>query len=210
MTTRRLALITSDGSAASHPDQRPHNGDYGVVLAFPGSPRRATRMGPSRAVVLLHEWLAGFRGNTADAYRRDLQHYLTWCEQARLDPLDPVETTRACVNRYLLDLENQGRTPATIARRLTALKGFYGYGVDEEHLQANPAARVTYAANAPKPGSEPSPPSNSRGCCRPPTPTPPAPPPSPGCWPPPAYGSARPAQPSSRTSSTPTTGPGSK
>ncbi|MGO4343174.1 tyrosine-type recombinase/integrase [Pedococcus sp. 2YAF34] len=81
------------------------------------------------------------RGNTREAYRRDLADFLRHC--ARLG-IDPLQARRVHLARYLEDCERQALAPATIARRLTALKGFYRYCHDEGHLSSDPSARVVY------------------------------------------------------------------
>lgn len=76
-----------------------------------------------------------------DAYRRDLTDYLRWCHH---DGLAPLAARRVDIGRYLGDLDDRGLAPATIARRLTALKGFYLYCWDEDLIPRLPSARVTY------------------------------------------------------------------
>lgn len=132
-----LSLVRPDGTAKVLAEA-PHNGDYGVVLAFP-APR--PRPLPEPVATLLAEFLGGYRGNTRDAYRRDLTDYLTYAVRAGLDPLTARRTD---LTRYLTDCEDRALSPATIARRLTAISGWYRYCVEEAHLTASPAQHLRY------------------------------------------------------------------
>ena len=65
--------------------------------------------------------------------------------------LDPLEARRAHVDAWARKLaELDGRTPATVARKLTAVSGFYRYAVNEDVVARNPVAAV----RRPKVGSD--------------------------------------------------------
>lgn len=92
-------------------------------------------------------WLIGHPKNTATAYRRDLQAWATWC--AGLD-VHPLAAERHHVDLWVRHLTgtpqpSTGRpaSPATVARRLSALSGFYDFGVrDAQVLTHSPVASV--------------------------------------------------------------------
>jgi integrase/recombinase XerD len=110
------------------------------IVSSPGS----TPIGPPTAatglLTLAQAFLMGYRGHTRRAYAADLRHWFGFCGREGINPLSPQ---RAQVDAYARVLEEvDQRTPATIARRLTALAGFYGYLVDEAGLEANPVAKV--------------------------------------------------------------------
>ncbi len=91
-------------------------------------------------------FLAGYRGQTRDAYALDLRQFSTWC-RARSLPLFAVR--RADIEMFARDLEERGRARATvtrrlctITRRLCTIAGFYRYAVEEELLEHSPAAHV--------------------------------------------------------------------
>ena len=92
-------------------------------------------------------WLVGHPINTAKAYRRDLESWAAWC--ARLG-IHPLAAERHHVDAWVRHLtsEPQPRTgrpasAATVARKLSALSGFYTYGVhDAGVLTHSPAASV--------------------------------------------------------------------
>ena len=128
-----------DALTASAPNPREtsctHNGDYGVVLDLPG----AHGVDTSRAGQLAGEFLASYQGHTAAAYRRDLADFFGYCAAQNLHPL---AARRVDLARYLQALEAAALSPATIARRLVAVRGYYSYCVDEDALGASPAARI--------------------------------------------------------------------
>jgi len=75
--------------------------------------------------------------STVDSYRRDLQHFGTWLGE------DIVGAGQPDIERYLAELRAEGRAGSTIARRLAALRAFYGH---EQLLGArpdNPAAEIS-------------------------------------------------------------------
>ncbi len=81
-------------------------------------------------------FLAGYSGRTREAYTLDLRTFYRWCDQHRLGLF---EVTRTQIELYARELEELGRAPATIGRRLSTLAGFYRYATEEgviEHSQA--------------------------------------------------------------------------
>jgi len=84
-------------------------------------------------------FLAGYRGQTREAYALDLRQFTTWCRARSL----PLFTVRgADIEVFARDLEERGRASATVTRRLSAITGFCRYAVEEELLEHSPAARV--------------------------------------------------------------------
>ncbi len=98
-------------------------------------------------VRLAAAWLVGHGTNTAAAYRRDLQAWSTWCAGLGVHP---QAAERHHVDLWVrhLTTEPQPRTgrpasAATVARKLSALSGFYDFGVhDAEVLTHSPVASV--------------------------------------------------------------------
>lgn len=52
------------------------------------------------------------------------------------------DARRADIERFARELEGNGRTRATVTRRLCTIAGFYHYAVEEELLDRSPAAHV--------------------------------------------------------------------
>ncbi|MFG1843080.1 tyrosine-type recombinase/integrase [Micromonospora sp. NPDC049175] len=112
------------------------------VLARPSAPPAL----PSGPVEVTEAWLRNRRlsEHTRDAYRRDVTGWLTWCAGRDLDPL---RATFLHVNDYARALEStvaarSGRplTPATVARRLSALSSWYDFLVKLGAVAANPVS----------------------------------------------------------------------
>jgi integrase/recombinase XerD len=91
-------------------------------------------------------WLGSRRSpRTREAYAHNLAHWLTWCADRRLDPL---QARRSDVDGYGWHLANtpqyQGRPLAesSVAQRLGSLSSWYGYLLDNDATPANPVARA--------------------------------------------------------------------
>ncbi|RLP86199.1 integrase [Micromonospora sp. BL4] len=119
-------MVSSDAPVLARPTARP---------ALPGGP-----------VDVTEAWLRNRRlsEHTRDAYRRDVAGWLTWCADRDLDPL---RANFLHVNEYARALEStlgarSGRplTPATVARRLSALSSWYDFLVKLGAVPANPVA----------------------------------------------------------------------
>ncbi|MGW0435884.1 tyrosine-type recombinase/integrase [Micromonospora sp. NPDC003197] len=91
-------------------------------------------------------WLVNRRlsEHTRDAYRRDITGWLSWCTERNLDPL---AANFLDVNEYARTLESRvdprsGRplTPATVARKLSALSSWYDFLVKLRAVDANPVS----------------------------------------------------------------------
>src|SRR6266705_1409751 len=72
---------------------------------------------------LLAAFLLRYEGNTRTAYARDLADWLKWLHRHDVEALD---ARRVHVDAYARELaEVRALAPATVARRLAALAGFY-------------------------------------------------------------------------------------
>jgi site-specific recombinase XerD len=98
----------------------------------------------------------GLAPRTVEAYARALTDYLTVCDQSGIDPLT---AGRADVARYVRTLRERplrrraadatrqptlGVAPATLQQRLTAVRLFYDYLVEEGRRATNPVGRGHY------------------------------------------------------------------
>jgi site-specific recombinase XerD len=93
-------------------------------------------------------FLLGYSDRTRAAYGDDLRSWFAWCAD---HGVDPIQATRAHVDAYCRQLaEMEGCSSATVARRLSALSGFYRYALSEELVARNPVAQV----RRPKVGTE--------------------------------------------------------
>lgn len=84
-------------------------------------------------------FLAGYGESTREAYARDLR---SWgCYLGRLG-VGVFDARRVHVDAYCREAEAAGTAASTLARRLSALSGFYAYAVDEGLIARSPVARV--------------------------------------------------------------------
>lgn len=81
----------------------------------------------------------GAMDRTVEAYRRDLLQFAEWCRgrgrglaELGLDEL----------NRYQTELHESGQKPASIARKVSALRQFFKYCCLEKGLRQNPAEQL--------------------------------------------------------------------
>lgn len=88
---------------------------------------------------LVAGYLAGYREATRRSYTTDLKDWFNWCAQQGLPPL---QIQRPHMDFYLRQLEELGRSPATISRRITSVGGWYRWLNEEGIIDKNPVARV--------------------------------------------------------------------
>jgi site-specific recombinase XerD len=85
-------------------------------------------------------FLIGYEGHTRSAYAGDLADWGRFCGQVGVDPL---EATRVHVDAFARSLaEVDQRSPATVARKLSTLSGFYRYALTEELVPRSPVALI--------------------------------------------------------------------
>jgi len=105
---------------------------------------------PFRARVAVGGFLAGYTGQTFDAYALDLRQWVRWCAD---HDLDLFEVRRAHIELFARWLEEAGKAKATVGRRLSTITGFYRYCTEEALIANSPAAhvrrpKVSYESNA--------------------------------------------------------------
>lgn len=81
----------------------------------------------------------GAAERTRRAYGVDLGAFAEWCAARRLGP---GEVRYRDVRRFAAGLSEAGAAPATVARKLAALRGLYGCLVRTERVGSNPAELV--------------------------------------------------------------------
>ena len=76
---------------------------------------------------------------TVRAYEIDLQQFIAWAKQRGLSAAD---VRHRDVRRYGAGLSSEGAAPATVARKLAAIRGLFDFLVRTEHVGQNPAELV--------------------------------------------------------------------
>ena len=115
--------------------------------------------------LLVLGWLAAKRSeNTRTAYARDIgitpqrrasraPSWLAWCQEQGVHPVTGVTVLH--VARYARQLDAAGLSPASAARKLAAVSGWYAWLAQRGHIAASPAAGI--ARPRADPGSSPAP-----------------------------------------------------
>jgi len=87
----------------------------------------------------------GFSANTIAAYRNDLHQLASFieAEAAKRGTIPPwVAFDRQAMMSYLLELKGRGYAAATVARKVAAVKSFFGFMVAEGMMKENPTEGV--------------------------------------------------------------------
>ncbi|MFZ5633228.1 MAG: site-specific tyrosine recombinase XerD [Bacillota bacterium] len=82
----------------------------------------------------------GLARNTVVSYRSDLVFFKNFCQRKGFDPLG--QDGRGAVPAYLLELKKEGKSAATISRRLAALKSLYRFLINDGRLEADPTENL--------------------------------------------------------------------
>ena len=85
----------------------------------------------------------GLSPNTIAAYRRDVREHLLFVQSQGIQSLTTVDESHLIV--YLGRLRRGSTAPATVMRKLSAVRSFYRYLVREEQIQADPTAHLPAA-----------------------------------------------------------------
>ena len=86
----------------------------------------------------------GLSPNTGEAYRSDLEDFISWLQRNKVTSLNDV--TRRHIMDYLLYLQEQSRAPTTMSRHLVSIRVFFRFLQQEGALSVN----ITDVMDAPK------------------------------------------------------------
>ncbi len=82
----------------------------------------------------------GMTANTMDAYSRDIRQYSDFLLNHGL--ISFSEAGETTVMTYLLFLQGQGKSPATIARQLSSIRGLYQYLLNFGQVTRDPTLKI--------------------------------------------------------------------
>ena len=97
---------------------------------------------PSPQLELFLEMLLAERGaaqNTLESYRRDLENFAVFAAKTSVLLEDADENL---IRKFMANLSSQGMAPSTSARRLSALRQFFGFLHGEGYRGDNPCTTV--------------------------------------------------------------------
>ena len=78
--------------------------------------------------------------NTVASYMRDIRQFTQWLQET--DGIDVVDATKQNIKDYLVHLESEGRSGATVSRSVASLKNFYSYVVSTGFLEQTPVLDI--------------------------------------------------------------------
>ena len=81
--------------------------------------------------------IRGMSENTIKCYRKDLQHFIKWAK-ANITDARWSTITRDDIDRYIISQCDEGLTPSTTNRRLSAISSFYNYLRRQGYVKSNP------------------------------------------------------------------------
>lgn len=79
--------------------------------------------------------------NTLRAYRNDLELFLEFCRRASVKSVGEVD--HRLLRRYLSYLQTRGFSRATVARKTSAVKGFFRFQAQRGYIDGDPSAALT-------------------------------------------------------------------
>ncbi|MDR1953186.1 MAG: tyrosine recombinase [Clostridiales Family XIII bacterium] len=78
--------------------------------------------------------------NSVTAYLRDLREYAAFLDAKNAGT--PVDATEADIAAYLLNLKKEGKTAATINRKLASVRAFYKFMISSGSMSVSPATEI--------------------------------------------------------------------
>lgn len=78
--------------------------------------------------------------NTCRAYERDMEHFAVFLRERGIDKL--CDAVNSDIVAYLMELKNQGKTKATVNRKMASIRTYYGFLQKKEGLIENPADNI--------------------------------------------------------------------
>ena len=78
--------------------------------------------------------------NTIASYKRDLEKFVRYFNGKGISRIDEVNETY--INSYILDMEKNGMSMATISRNIASIKSFYSFLTKENIVKSDPACQI--------------------------------------------------------------------
>lgn len=87
-------------------------------------------------------------GNTISSYIRDVRQFSEWLLDN--DGMDVLNATQLNIHDYLLHLQEEGKSSATVSRSLASLKNFFAYAVATGFLETSPVSEEIHVERGEK------------------------------------------------------------
>lgn len=78
--------------------------------------------------------------NSLQAYYRDIMEYSRFLEEKQAGDLKGTSNTE--IVSFVLKLKNDGKSSATVNRKVASLRAFYNFMVEKEYVSVNPVANI--------------------------------------------------------------------
>ncbi len=78
--------------------------------------------------------------NTVTSYMRDIRQFAAYAEEELDVPLNDISGDQ--VSGYMTWMTGHGKSAATVSRSLASIKSFYGYLMNEGHIDSNPVRNI--------------------------------------------------------------------
>ncbi|MCB2204414.1 tyrosine-type recombinase/integrase [bacterium] len=92
----------------------------------------------------------GKHQNTIRSYANDLKQFMQWSRSSFGDQFMLAELTRSDIQDYRTFLLTRNSSPASVNRKITALRQFFEYCVVQSLMQRNPAAEISGISAEPR------------------------------------------------------------
>lgn len=87
-------------------------------------------------------------GNTVSSYMRDIRQFVDWLHQK--EGRSALDASNDDIQKYLFEIQSQGKSGATASRSLASLKNFYAYAVSSGFLKVAPVLGDIHVARGEK------------------------------------------------------------
>jgi len=78
--------------------------------------------------------------NTIQAYRNDLKKLQSYLQQQEINTIGKISETS--LNSYVLNLEREGFSPASVSRNISSMKNFFLYLIKQGKINKDPSERL--------------------------------------------------------------------
>ena len=78
--------------------------------------------------------------NTIEAYKRDVDAFSHILSEKNIEGLEQATNTQ--VVGYLLSLKKEGKSPATVNRKVASLRAFYRFMIEKGYMKENPTVNI--------------------------------------------------------------------
>lgn len=78
--------------------------------------------------------------NTLASYKNDLSKLLSYLKNLEIFEIEKINET--CLNSYILLMEREGKSPATVSRNIAAIKAFILFLIKKDKIKSDPTERM--------------------------------------------------------------------